>query len=85
LHHSNLSNVFLHREVETLGFALWRNITALLLVLILVAQSVRLVVGVVHDRFVINQTWDSLGVDLDAYGVWTEIYYVGLFFYYKYR
>jgi RPA family protein len=66
-----------------LGFALWRNITAVLLVLILVAQSVRLVVGVVHDKFGINETWDSLRLNIsDAVG---EIYYVSSFFHHHNR
>ena len=60
-----------------MGFALWRNISAVLLVLILVAQSIRLVVGVVHDTFGIQETWDSLGVNLHGVNLRAQIYYVG--------
>jgi hypothetical protein len=45
--------------------------------LILVAQSVRLVVGVVHDKFAINETWDSLRIDLND--VQAQIHDVGSF------
>jgi hypothetical protein len=58
-----------------LGFALSRNISAVLLVLILAAQSIRLVLGVVHDKFSIQETWDSRSVNL--YDALAEVYYVG--------
>ena len=58
------SDLFLDSDVETLRFALWRNITAATLVLILVAQSVRLFLGVVNEKFAVRETWDQLGFDI---------------------
>jgi len=58
------SDILLDREIETLTFALWRNITAVLLVLALFAQSIRLFTNVVHETFANQVTWDQLGFQI---------------------
>jgi hypothetical protein len=49
-----------------LTYALARNITAVILVLTLVAQSARLLVGVVHENFANQVKWDELGFQLNT-------------------
>src|ERR1700722_2700442 len=60
------SDILLDREIETLTFALWRNITAVLLVLALFAQSIRLFTNVVHETFANQVTWDQLGFQINT-------------------
>ena len=51
-------------KVETLHYALWRNITAVILVLLLVVRSVQLFYGVIYEKFSIQETWDELEFDM---------------------
>ena len=53
-------------KVETLHYALWRNITAVILVLLLVARSVQLFYGVIYENFSIQETWDELEFDMNT-------------------
>ena len=56
--------MFRNSEVETLTFALWRNITAVILVLALVGQSVLLFYNVIYEKFGVQEMWDKLGMDI---------------------
>jgi len=56
--------LFMTSKVETLHYALWRNITAVILVLLLVVRSVQLFYGVIYEKFSIQETWDELEFDM---------------------
>jgi hypothetical protein len=70
----------LNSEVETLTYALARNITAVILVLALIAQSTRLLLGVVHESFANQVKWDELGFQINTSSPY--IYVVGFDFLY---
>ena len=56
--------MFRNSEVETLTFALFRNVTAVILVLALVGQSVLLFRNVIYEKFVVQEMWEKLGINI---------------------
>ena len=58
---------------------LWQNIIAVVLVLILAAQSAQLFHGVIYKKFSVEETWDKFGINI----IYTNplLYYVGSIFY----
>ena len=66
-------------------YALARNITAVTLVLALVAQSTRLLLGVVHESFDNQVKWDELGFQINTstpfiYGVGFSFLQIAIFY-----
>jgi hypothetical protein len=53
-----------YREIETVEFARRRNITALVIVAFLIAQSVQLFFGVVLEKFSVREIWHDISFDL---------------------
>ena len=53
-----------YREIETIEFARRRNITALVIVAFLIAQSVQLFFGVVLEKFSVREIWQDISFDI---------------------